>query len=344
MKSGYKHPNGLPTLLHLSQVCLKRNLTQIQDVGATPYHLLEPVLLLMSSRQLNQLENLSTQLMPQSDKLWKYLIEKDFSDRPLELGLANANMDMPYKSLYYKYFEQRDEFRRNSVKRLRHMQQSLMKEKTKNKVVAVNGVLRDPSRKTRPQHSEIRRRMVNKNTIMARATRDVMTRSLMFGKSPQRRYDPYSAFDIKNLPIETLIRVPVKKSTLGISNISKNVSKDTLKRDNVSKDTPKRDNVSKDTSKRDNVSTLASTQEQAQVQTQTKSKTLAPPLPLPPPSEFETIKKRRRQQQQQQSTSIFLHKRRKPSTSPIKKVNKLPEPRKQEAPSKIKPIKSSLFS
>ena len=93
------------------------------------------------------------------------LILKDFPDRPPPPSAATSpiklnqkhgggsggicGLDMPYKSLYYKYCQDRDEFRKDSAKRLRHANKSLERQKSKNKIVAIDEVLRDPTIKSR---------------------------------------------------------------------------------------------------------------------------------------------------------------------------------------------------
>ena len=42
---------------------------------------------------------------------------------------------MPYKSLYYKYCQDRDEFRKDSAKRLRHANKSLERQNRKIKLL-----------------------------------------------------------------------------------------------------------------------------------------------------------------------------------------------------------------
>ncbi|CAK9438490.1 uncharacterized protein LODBEIA_P27140 [Lodderomyces beijingensis] len=326
-KVAYKHPNGLATLLHLSQQCVKRNITRLQDVGTTPYHLLEPVLSAMSAKQLDQLEKLSRQLMPHTDGIWKQLIQKDFPDRVVDAPLVHGP-EMPYKSLYYRYIEQRDEFRKDSAKRLRHLQQSYMKEKSKNKVITVNEVLRDPSRKRMRQpyiasggggggrggnnngggrSGWFRNRQTRlvQNSILERATRDAQMSQRSFGKLT--RYDPYDAF--KCLPIRVPKRPAIRRTTCFDQSKKEAAPKPVMKK----------------------------TPEVTSSPASSSAPTLTP-TPPPSPAKMAEIAKKRRSQQHQ--PSIFLQ-RKKPNlkTQSVRK----PAPKK-EPPSRIKAIKSPLFS
>lgn len=346
-----RHRSGVPTLLHLSQQCIKRHVFQLLDVGTTPYHLLEPVLAMMSAKQLDQLELSSTQLLPYSDKLWRSLIIKDFPDRPPDIGpLEDVGETMPYKSLYNKYVKERDEFRKNSRKRLQHMQKSLKKEKQKNQVVAVSELLRDPSRKIRNYsgtgggYRRLTTQPWNKNSILGKATRDVQSRQIYFGKQPQKQYDPYDAFNFKSeLPLRVPRKPILRRTVLASSKYSQSQLQPQLQLQSQLQ-----------------LQLQPQLQPQPQLQTHDISR-MKPQVversisPNPPPSaeELEQIAKRRRQQQQQQPPSIFLHKRKPPISSP-RRVQK-PRPVEKsikvstkelgkEPPSKIKQIKSSIFS
>ncbi|KAI5969114.1 hypothetical protein CANMA_001781 [Candida margitis] len=316
----YKHPSGLPTLLHLSQRCIKRHISQLQDVGTTPYHLLASVLSLMSAKQLGQLESLSTQLTPHSDELWKQLIIKDFPDRPAEIGpleLSKLKFEkMPYKSLYYKYVSQRDEFRKDSAKRLRHLNQSMNKEKAKNKIVAVDEIRRDPSVRSRsPFQNGFQRQTppINKNTILGKAIRESQNRSLIFGTHAMRRYNPYSAFKNRDF-------APIRAPRSSTTTIRRTTFFDQSRRQPA---TPPKSSTAK--------------------MTPIKGKQASPSPPSSPDGLSNTLKKKRIQSQ----PSIFLqNKRHRPPsrTSPIRKPKEQEKEATEENPSKIKPLKSSIFS
>ena len=324
----YKHPSGLPTLLHLSQVCIKRHLSQLQDVGTTPYHLLASILSLMSAKQLDQIETLSTQLTPHSDELWKQLIVKDFSDRPAELGpleLTKLKFEkMPYKSLYYKYVKQRDEFRKDSAKRLRQLNQSMNKEKDKNKIVTVDEIKRDPSVRCRlPFQNAYRRQRLPyaKNTILGKAMRESQNRSIIFGSPAMRQYDPYNAFKTKDCA--PCIRAP----RLGTA-----IRRTTFFDRHHSKQQPP-------------TTTKPSTSKIMPIKGKQSSPCLSPPSLLGEVSD--TLRKKR----PHPPPSIFLQNKRPlpPSrASPTRKSEKKVQEKRKEATkeelSKIKPIKSSIFS
>ncbi|KAI5953410.1 hypothetical protein KGF54_002782 [Candida jiufengensis] len=318
-KVNYKHPNGLPTLLHLSQISIKRHITQLQDVGATPFHLLEPILKLMSSKQLNQLEDLSNQLMPYTDEIWSHLIKKDFPDRPTNIGPLTSTTKlkfdkMPYKSLYFKYVKQRDDFRKDSANRLRHMNNTLKKEKTMNQIVTVDEIRRDPSIKRRNYDSSgnFRRstQPLNKNTILGKALRESQSRSLMFGKTPTKRFDPYDAFNYRD-------DVPIRAPRSSINRTTFFNQPNTLNRP---------------------------IQPPIKINKSINQPKSTPKSASPPPSPAEVAEIARKRRLQQQQPSIFL-KSRKIQTSPSPtKVKKKPQSQEKESPSKIKSMKSSIFS
>ncbi|KAI5954737.1 hypothetical protein KGF57_003760 [Candida theae] len=332
-RSNYKHPSGLPTLLHLSQLCIKRHLSQLQDVGTTPYHLLASVLSLMSAKQLDQLESLSTQLTPHSDELWKQLILKDFPDRPVELGSVESLNKlkfekMPYKSLYYKYVKQRDDFRKDSAKRLRHLNESMNKEKARNKIVAVDKLMRDPSVRYRQsfRNGQQSSSLYNKNTILGKAIRESQTRSLMFGTSAMRKYDSYSAFKAREFAPMRAPKSSTRRTTFFDSSIGQQKQPQITVRTN-----PGKGSIMPIKGKQQSSSCPSSPSSSGEVS--------------------ETLRKKRVIQQ----PSIFLqNKRSRPpsQTSPVRKQEekeKHKQKQKQkeitrEEPSKIKPLKSSIFS
>ena len=322
----YKHPSGLPTLLHLSQLSIKRHLSQLQDVGTTPYHLLTSVLSLMSAKQLDQLESLSAQLTPHSDELWKQLILKDFPDRPVELGPMELNKlkfeKMPYKSLYSKYVQQRDEFRKDSAKRLRHLNQSMNKEKARNKIVTVDELRRDPSVRCRLPFQNGYRRLqqlpYNKNTILGKAMRESQTRSLIFGAQAMRRYDPYNAFKTRESAPIRAPRATTRHTTFFDSRIRQ--------KQPITPTKPVKEDI------------MPIRQKQTS------------PCPSSPSLQGEisdVVRKKR-----VQPPSIFLqNKRSRPPSraSPVRPEKKEKEGHKQKEPtrkepSRIKPLKSSIFS
>ncbi|KGR23435.1 hypothetical protein MGI_00365 [Candida albicans P75016] len=263
-----KSNKKLPSLVDISLLTIKKHIHSITDIGTTPYHLLEPILQQIPAKQLNELELNCSQLLPYSDKLWMKLILKDFPDRPpppppsaatspIKLNQKHGGgsggicgLDMPYKSLYYKYCQDRDEFRKDSAKRLRHANKSLERQKSKNKIVAIDEVLRDPTIKSRrfydlPAYTNNRKSygmMGNKNSILQKAKRDtIVNRTLIFGGNNGsgtnrhlNRYDPFDAFKVdKKSSISSLstgskfIRPP-KTTTTNNNNVRPGVRRTTF--------------------------------------------------------------------------------------------------------------------
>ncbi|GEQ68750.1 hypothetical protein JCM33374_g2418 [Metschnikowia sp. JCM 33374] len=199
---------GVPSLFHISQaVCIKQA-PHITDVGDTPYHLISPILKRLNAKQLAHLEENSPSVMPHSDECWGALIEKDFPDRPynpskLRLLACGEQAQMPRKALYKQYSGEREAFLATSADRLRKMTEKLRKEKSKNSITTVQGVLADPTIRRRvPRSFSSKSYNTSKprpRSILGKAMRDVSHRSLMFGGGP-KPYDPYKAFQAQNKP------------------------------------------------------------------------------------------------------------------------------------------------
>ncbi|EGW34986.1 uncharacterized protein SPAPADRAFT_58109 [Spathaspora passalidarum NRRL Y-27907] len=294
--------SNVPTLVHLCISCLRKNTSQIQDVGPTPYHLLEPVLERMSAKQLNQLETASPQLIPFSDKLWVKLIEREFPDRPGKLPL-DIKSSMPYKTLFERYVKDREEFKQDSAMRLRNITHKLERKKLQNKVVKLDQVLKDPTIRRRPSRESwsTMTSAQNKGSILSKVRRDMQSRSIMFTKSPaMKRYDPFDVFKTQPERIRSVKTTPVKRTTFFDGSNDKPTINTTTTTNNT---------------------------------TTTKSES--------PPSENKPIvvpvlRKRK------SAPSIFLKSKR-PAPPPVKRT---PEKKKvlEQSPTKIKQIKSSIFS
>lgn len=195
----------IPSLVEISTSKCIHNIGKLDDIGQTPFHLVQPILKKMTSKQLSQIEDNSPHLTPYTDSLWIDLIEKDFPDRPLYQSrtLARDNGLMPNKSLYFQYLKERELFRIDSTKRLRNITEELKLKKSKNSIVSVSELLRDPTvRKPRnysyPGNSFRPYRSPAKSSILNKAMKDVQGRSIMFQNSlynPRSRHNPYEAFN-----------------------------------------------------------------------------------------------------------------------------------------------------
>lgn len=215
----YNRPGKRKKLLSLVEIATNKciqHVGKLQDVGTTPFGLLVPVLRRMNSKQLGQIETLSPQITPESDELWANLVSKEFPDRPavqnsgkggqnskLDVatkGRALRFCDMPAKSLFYRYSDERESFREDSAKRLRSITERLKNEKSANSIVSVPQLLRDPTVRRRrvygggglgyvPSHGP-------KNSILNKARKETRGRSMMFPNYAQnvKKYDPYEAF------------------------------------------------------------------------------------------------------------------------------------------------------
>lgn len=176
----------------------------ITDVGSTPYHLIQPVLKRLNAKQLALLEENSPSLTPESDELWAILTEKDFADRPLGGRLkilGQGNSEMPNKDLYMQYAQDRERFLESSAHRLRRITEKLQREKSKNSIVPIQGIIAEPVMRRRtfmgPRPVKPASKYSN-NSIMGKAYKDVQNRLLMFGSS--KPSDTYSVFQNARTP------------------------------------------------------------------------------------------------------------------------------------------------
>lgn len=225
----YNNPRNRKKVLSLVEIAINKciqHVAKLEDVGATPFHLLVPVLRRMNAKQLGQIEELSPQITPDSDELWTNLVSKEFPDRPIlansirtsKVKSKRANLvapagrtlmfcNMPMKSLYFQYSDERESFRQDSAERLRKITQMLKKEKSANSIVPVPELLRDPTVRRRRFEggSGYNRSYASygpKNSILNKARKETRNRSLMFPNYAQKvkKYDPYEAFKYKDTP------------------------------------------------------------------------------------------------------------------------------------------------
>lgn len=228
VEQSYYNPRSRKKVLSLVEIATNKciqHVAKLEDVGATPFHLLVPVLRKMNAKQLGQIEELSPQITPESDELWINLVSKEFPDRPIlanNTGTSNSRSkrsnvvaaaasgrpllfcDMPMKSLYFKYSDERESFREDSAERLRKITQRLKKEKSANSIVSVPELLRDPTvrRQRYDGGSAYTPSYGPKNSILNKARKEIRNRSLMFPNYAQKvkKYDPYDAFKQKSSP------------------------------------------------------------------------------------------------------------------------------------------------
>lgn len=304
----------VPTLGELAIRKCVANVSRLTDVGMTPFHLLQPVLLKMNAKQLLAIEAASPQITPHSDLLWHDLVAKDFPERPAsEPPLVAAKTATPHRTLYYKYLEERDAFRNDSAARLRSINEKLKMQKSANSIVSVPGLFRDPTvRRSRSYNSGGGSSYgpPKNNTILGKAKRDVQSRSLMFGTP--KRYDPYDAFKHRDAILVRPRRPPGprQKTTVLPQPAVSQVLELRHEPEKVSVPSPRVETSPKKHANREEVAPI--------------------------------LKKRKAQ------PSIFLNARKKPpATGPrtqrTKSDQKEPE-KGPEKPSPITPIKSSIFS
>lgn len=188
---------AVPSLFDIALGTCIQLAARITDVGATPYHLVRPILKRLNAKQLAQLEENSPSVTPELDELWVLLLQKDFPDRPVHVGpkrrlVAGDQSAMPNKQLYGRYCDEREAFRATSAQRLRRMTEKIQEEKSKNSITPILAILREPLiRRRTPQTrwGAPPSRYASKS-ILGKAMKDVQHRLLMFGKGEPSRPKP----------------------------------------------------------------------------------------------------------------------------------------------------------
>lgn len=136
---------GSSRLYRLDEIAMHKlllNISQIHDIGTTPPHLLVPIFTKMTSKQLDALEQKQPLIKKYLDSAWKLLITKDFPNYHFENSkLLTGN----YKSLYFKYSDDMNKFKLDSITRLRKINENLQNSKSK---IIVLPNLREPIRKS----------------------------------------------------------------------------------------------------------------------------------------------------------------------------------------------------
>ncbi|ODQ79209.1 hypothetical protein BABINDRAFT_162248 [Babjeviella inositovora NRRL Y-12698] len=157
----------------------------IFDVGNAPFYLVEPILLKMTAKQLNLVEESSPHLQQDTSVIWQNLICKDFPDRPIvdnmfadgsmravpkaetkaarkkfrlmakrslvrELGSAPAS----YKDLYYQYKRELEDFHKDSASRLKLATQKFQSLKPSIIEIPTHEIIRRPTGSSKRAQSQ----------------------------------------------------------------------------------------------------------------------------------------------------------------------------------------------
>ena len=208
------------SLLLIALISCFQQAGSITDVGCTPYHLIQPVLKRLNARQLATLEEKSPDLTPDTDEVWASLVEKDFPDRPpaTKRTLMTSTSEMPNRGLYMQYAHEREQFLESAAQSLRRNTQKLQREKSKNSIVPLHGIIAEPLLRrtfTAPRPARPASKYSN-NSIMGKAMKDVKSRLLMFG-GLKVKHEPCAAFQTNRpsnpMPPQTQIQ-SIQKSPL----------------------------------------------------------------------------------------------------------------------------------
>lgn len=131
--------SGTLSLTHIARLRCINNAHLINDIGSTPYHLIEPVLVKKTAKSLKQIEEQSPHIISDSEKLWKSLISRDFPDRPLTHSVSEngRRVNLKSRALYDKYITERDLQRKTAVGNFKQITKSLNDQKNRNKVKSI---------------------------------------------------------------------------------------------------------------------------------------------------------------------------------------------------------------
>lgn len=150
----------VPSLVSLCQSKCLQYCSVISDVGTTPYHLVEPILKRKSAKALKAIEDKSNQIGDNSVRIWTFLIQRDFSDRPTQQGQVLG------RQLYDKYEAQLSNQLVQVTSNLKQMQRQLSKNKSKVKQIPILPGVRRPV----VRHAVVSRpRAVFKSSILEKA-------------------------------------------------------------------------------------------------------------------------------------------------------------------------------
>ncbi|QPG72935.1 hypothetical protein FOA43_000239 [Brettanomyces nanus] len=172
---------GALPLVNLARLRCLQNSHLINDIGCTPYHLIEPILKKKTAKSLHIIEEHSPQILPYSDPLWRSLIQRDFFDRPLEqYQVKNGKRSsVPARDLYEKYAEERELQRKQATMTFKQLTRTLNMRKNKRKVKTLDHVIhssRGPRGTLQLQHSQ-QHSSVFKSSLLEKARHQNKIRS-----------------------------------------------------------------------------------------------------------------------------------------------------------------------
>lgn len=127
-----------PSLVSLCQSKCIQCCNLITDVGTTPYHLVEPILKRKSTKALKTIEDKSNQIRDNSDRIWTFMIQRDFSDRP------TTYQGITGRKLYDRYEKQLSNQLVQVTSNLKQLQRDLSKKKSKVRQIPTLPVVKRP--------------------------------------------------------------------------------------------------------------------------------------------------------------------------------------------------------
>ncbi|AOA64563.1 hypothetical protein PP7435_CHR4-0407 [Komagataella phaffii CBS 7435] len=163
---------GARSLYELASAKCIRSIKLIKDVGEVPVHVVEPILAKMGAHQLEAIEKMCPHLALSTDKIWQNLIEKDFSNRPLNDGRLRRTKP---KDLYMKYRQEMEDLRKDATERLKKTTQRLNRKKQESRIVQIDQLIDPSARRKRPEQFQ-----AHKTPIMQKARQEALLKSKMF--------------------------------------------------------------------------------------------------------------------------------------------------------------------
>lgn len=143
--------------------------SEIQDIGDTPYHLVEPILRKFKCRQMLHIESISPHIARDSEPVWKHFIGRDFSDRPL----PKKN----FKETYLRYQEEKETRLRESSNRLKR---NIAREQQRKSEIMITQLDVDPRAESSQRRQYIQRA---KSSVVGRLRLEMRSKGSMFSPS-----------------------------------------------------------------------------------------------------------------------------------------------------------------
>ncbi|KAK9447832.1 RNA polymerase II transcription factor SIII subunit A-domain-containing protein [Limtongia smithiae] len=189
----------------LRSICLhtcERNANRITDVGDVPYDLIESVLLMMAPATLLQVEANSPQIRADSDKVWKRLVQRNFSSEERLAYPMPPNMGI--RDYCRRLLKKRSSKLQKTSQEVRAQYDKIEREKAKNKIVQLD-IYEDPQeqlkrkRKAQKEASQYKKLSIVKKARIESRMNPIFSATQKSIASPSRSFSPSSKSSVSLL-------------------------------------------------------------------------------------------------------------------------------------------------